>query len=172
VATTKKRRKVASPAKAAGADRDPNVARLREIVAIMEGSSLHSLEYEDADLEVRLTRGAPGAAPTVAVTPAVTSAPAVAAPPAAPAPAADEVDVAVVRSPIVGTFYRAPSPTARAFVEVGHTVKKGQTLCIVEAMKLMNEIESDVSGRVVEILAENGKPVQYDQPLFKVAVAP
>ncbi|MCB9646862.1 MAG: acetyl-CoA carboxylase biotin carboxyl carrier protein [Deltaproteobacteria bacterium] len=151
---------------------DANVARLEKIVAIMEGSSLFALEYEDADIEVRLTRGAPAA--VVVPQAPVAAAPVAPAPVAAPAPTAPvaEAGTALVRSPIVGTFYRAPSPTARAFVDVGSTVQKGQTLCIVEAMKLMNEIESDVSGRIVEILAENGKPVQYDQPLFKVAVEP
>ena len=74
----------------------------------------------------------------------------------------------MVKSPIVGTFYRAPAPGAPAFAEVGQRVKKGQAICIIEAMKLMNEIESDVSGTILEVLAENGAPIEYDQPLFRV----
>ncbi|HVJ13080.1 MAG TPA: acetyl-CoA carboxylase biotin carboxyl carrier protein, partial [Burkholderiales bacterium] len=90
-------------------------------------------------------------------------------PAAAPAPAADSavpVDLAMIKSPIVGTFYRAPEPGARNFVEVGDQVRKGQVLCIIEAMKLMNEIEADASGVVKAILVENGQPVEYGQPLF------
>ena len=165
MATTKKRRGVGASKKPAGDVVDTHVTRLQKIVSIMEASSLFTLEYEDADIEVRLTRGAPAlAAPAPAPVAVMTAAP--------PAPPVEEVGVAFVRSPIVGTFYRAPSPTARAFVEVGHAVRRGQALCIVEAMKLMNEIEADVSGRVVEIMVENGEAVQYDQPLFKIAVDP
>jgi acetyl-CoA carboxylase biotin carboxyl carrier protein len=85
-----------------------------------------------------------------------------------PPPASDDPQLLEVTSPLVGTFYRAPSPTARSFVEVGTPVKKGQVLCIVEAMKLMNEIESDVDGTVAEILVENGKPVEFGERLFKI----
>jgi acetyl-CoA carboxylase biotin carboxyl carrier protein len=87
--------------------------------------------------------------------------------PAAPV-SAEDASVVEVTSPLVGTFYRAPSPTARPFVEVGSAVKKGQVLCIVEAMKLMNEIESDVDGTIAEILIENGKPVEFGERLFKI----
>ncbi len=93
---------------------------------------------------------------------------AVPAPAAAPAVAKDEDGVVYVSSPLVGTFYRAPSPDAPSFVEVGQAIRQGQRLCIVEAMKLMNEIESDLEGTIVEILVENGKPVEYGQKLFKV----
>jgi|LNFM01.1.fsa_nt_gb acetyl-CoA carboxylase biotin carboxyl carrier protein len=89
-------------------------------------------------------------------------------PPPAPTVSTDDVNVIEVTSPLVGTFYRAPSPTARTFVEVGSPVKKGQVLCIVEAMKLMNEIESDIDGTIVEILIENGKPVEFGEKLFKI----
>ncbi len=85
-----------------------------------------------------------------------------------PPPVVDDANVVEVTSPLVGTFYRAPSPAAKTFVEVGSVVKRGAVLCIVEAMKLMNEIESDVDGTVVEILIENGKPVEYGEKLFKV----
>ncbi|MBL8679391.1 MAG: acetyl-CoA carboxylase biotin carboxyl carrier protein [Myxococcales bacterium] len=85
-----------------------------------------------------------------------------------PAPSGDDANTVDVTSPLVGTFYRAPSPTARSFVEVGSPVKKGQVLCIVEAMKLMNEIECDVDGTIAEILIENGKPVEFGEKLFKI----
>jgi acetyl-CoA carboxylase biotin carboxyl carrier protein len=88
--------------------------------------------------------------------------------PSLPPPPSDDPHLIEVTSPLVGTFYRAPSPTARSFVEVGTPVKKGQVLCIVEAMKLMNEIESDIDGTVAEILVENGKPVEFGERLFKI----
>ena len=88
--------------------------------------------------------------------------------PAAAAPAAEEVDLAIVKSPIVGTFFRASSPGAAAFVEVGDVVKKGQVLCIIEAMKLMNEIDSEYDGEVVNVYVENGQPVQYGERLFAI----
>ena len=90
------------------------------------------------------------------------------APAAGPAGGEDEIELAIVKSPIVGTFYRSPEPTARAFVEVGDVVKKGQVLCIIEAMKLMNEIESDVAGEVSRVFVENGQPVEYGEPLFAI----
>jgi acetyl-CoA carboxylase biotin carboxyl carrier protein len=148
----------------------PELERLRAVVAILEGSSLATLEYEDALVAIRLSR-AP-AAPAVAA-PAL--APAVAAPVVVPAPVAAPAEssaVHLVRSPFVGTFYRSPSPEAPSYIEVGQDVARGQTLCIVEAMKLMNEIEAEVGGRVVEVLAENGKAVQYGDALFKIAVSP
>jgi acetyl-CoA carboxylase biotin carboxyl carrier protein len=141
--------------------------RLRALVAIFEASSLASLDYEDADVAVRLAR--PSAAGPAAPAPAAAPAPG----PAAATPAAAQgAGLHLVRSPFVGTFYRSPSPEAASFIEVGQDVVRGQTLCIVEAMKLMNEIEAEVGGRVVEILAENGKAVQYGDALFKIAVSP
>ena len=95
--------------------------------------------------------------------PGVTPVPAVATP-----PVDDSVDLAVVTSPIVGTFYHAPEPGATPFVDVGGRVRKGQVLCIIEAMKLMNEIESKLTGRVAKVLVENGQPVEFGQPLFLV----
>lgn len=151
---------------------DPNIDRLEAIVKILEKSTLSEIEFEDEDIAVRVVRGGGGggsvvvSAPVAAPTPAPTPAPA-AEPAAAPA-AADDPNVFVVKSPFVGTFYSAPSPDDPSFVEVGSDVSKGQTLCIVEAMKLMNEIECEVSGTVQEILVENGKAVQYGEPLFKI----
>ncbi len=106
------------------------------------------------------------AAPVAA--PAPVSAPAA---PAAPAPVADAANVVIQKSPMIGTLYRSPSPDKPALVSVGDEVKKGQTICIIEAMKLFNEIECEHNGRVVEVLVENANPVEYDQPLFKIAVS-
>jgi acetyl-CoA carboxylase biotin carboxyl carrier protein len=113
----------------------------------------------------------PVAAPVVSTVPA--PAPSPVPSPAAPEPAAaaDGVDLAVIKSPIVGTLYRAPEPGARAFVEVGDTVRKGQVLCIIEAMKLMNEIESDVDGEIAAVYVENGRAVQFGDRLFAIRVA-
>lgn len=150
------------------ATEDAKLARLREIVRIMERSSLSSLEYEDEDIEVRLTRGGASSAPVQVAAAPAPPAPAPSAPPAADD--AEDPSVHVVRSPIVGTFYRSPSPNAPPFTAAGAKVAPGQTLCIIEAMKLMNEIECDVRGTVLEVLVENEKPVQYDAPLFRIAV--
>ena len=150
----------------------PHLERLRALVEILEGSSLAELAYEDADIVVRLSRQgapvreAPAGAPSAPLHP-----PPLLVEARAEAPAArDDKNVHVVRSPFVGTFYRAPSPDAAAFTDVGQDVVRGQTLCIVEAMKLMNEIESEVSGTVVAALVENGQTVQYGDPLFEIAL--
>lgn len=176
MASSKKpaRRQTATPAKKPTRSTrtettEPNIARLEKLVRILERSSLSELEYEDKDIVVRLSRATQSA--PVAVRPAAPApapAPVASAPAAAPAEATDD-DHFVVKSPFVGTFYRAPSPEDSAFVEVGSEVAKGQTLCIIEAMKLMNEIESEVSGTIQEVLAENGKAVQFGEPLFRVA---
>jgi acetyl-CoA carboxylase biotin carboxyl carrier protein len=111
------------------------------------------------------------AAPAVAAAgavPAVVSPAAASASPAAAAAADAEIELAVVKSPIVGTFYRSPEPGASSFVDIGSTVKKGQVLCIIEAMKLMNEIDSEYDGEVVNIYVENGQPVQYGERLFAI----
>lgn len=153
------------------------LARVRELVEILEASTLTELEFEDSDIVVKLSRkqqqvtvAAPVAAAPVAAAP-IAAAVAPAAAPASAAPAAvDDGSHEIVKSPFVGTFYRAASPTSKPFTEVGATVKAKQTLCIVEAMKLMNEIECEVEGVVAEILVENGEPVQFGDPLFKIAV--
>jgi acetyl-CoA carboxylase biotin carboxyl carrier protein len=138
--------------------------KLRSLLKVLEEGDVSEFEYEDENTRMRLVRG--GFAVTA---PVVAAAPQPAAAEAAPAAApAEDANVVVVTSPFVGTFYRAPSPEAPPFVEVGTKVREGQTLCIVEAMKLMNEIEADVSGTVVEILVDNGKPVEFEQPLFRV----
>lgn len=143
---------------------------LKSLISALSEGKVSEFEYEDETSRVRLSFGPVGAQVVAAAAPvAVAHAPA-AAPVAGAAPVAavDEASVAYVTSPIVGTFYRAPSPEASVFVDVGSQVKVGQPLCIVEAMKLMNEIESDVAGTVLEILVENGHSVEFGQKLFKV----
>ena len=141
--------------------------RLRELVGILEESTLTSLEYEDSDIKVCLSRGGTANGAT-AVAPA--HAPAVESPKAEKADNDEDKNVHVVKSPFVGTFYRSPSPDSQPFTDVGEQIVRGQTLCIVEAMKLMNEIEAEVSGTVVAVLVENGQAVQYHDPLFKIAI--
>lgn len=150
---------------------------LRRLLRVFDESSATELTIEEEGLSLSMTKG--GAQPQgmmqpmygmPQMAPMPVAAPAPAAAPAAAAPAAagsDDTNHKVL-SPIVGTFYRAPSPDADAFVQVGQHVNAGDTLCIVEAMKLMNEIESDVSGTIVKILVENGQPVEYNQPVFVV----
>ena len=145
------------------ADVDPRIDKLKAIVKILEDSALASLEYEDEDIDVRLSRYPDGKAVVAAA-----AMPAPATPVAAPVKEDD--DHHVIKSPFVGTFYRSPSPEADPFVQVGSKVEQKQALCIVEAMKLMNHIESDVSGVIKEILVDNGQPVEFGQALFKISV--
>ncbi|HET9372574.1 MAG TPA: acetyl-CoA carboxylase biotin carboxyl carrier protein [Vicinamibacterales bacterium] len=153
---------------------------IKQILSLVREHDLSEFELEREGLKLRV-RKASAAVPMQAMPmpmPVASPMPApVAAPPpqAGPANAAPEetvggVELAVIKSPIVGTFYRTPEPGARAFVEVGDTVKKGQVLCIIEAMKLMNEIESDCDGEITAIYVENGKPVQFGDRLFAVRV--
>ena len=151
-----------------------DLRKLKKLIDLVQESGIGEIEITEGEEKVRISRqvaaspfmmaspamhpmampGAPGAAPAAAA-------------PAAPAPPAEPKGHAL-KSPMVGTFYRAPSPGAPSFVEVGQSVSKGQTLCIIEAMKLLNEIESDVAGTVKAILVENGQPVEYGQPLFLI----
>jgi acetyl-CoA carboxylase biotin carboxyl carrier protein len=144
------------------------LAQLESLLRTLEAGGAGEFEYQDEKFRVKiaLARGV-AAAPQVSVRPAVAAVAAVAAPAAAAAPA-EASDLVAVTSPFVGTFYRAPSPDSANFVEVGSTVKQGQPLCIIEAMKLMNEIESEIAGTVAEILVENGKSVEYGQKLFLI----
>ncbi len=141
---------------------------LRRLIGLLERRNVHEFEYEDETRRLRIVRGAAG---RLVAAPEAAFAPQPAAAPTAAAPAKDDTSVAFVTSPFVGTFYRSPSPDAPTFVEVGSTVREGQTLCIVEAMKLMNEIEADCSGTVVEVLTDNGKSVEFGQKLFKIRKA-
>jgi acetyl-CoA carboxylase biotin carboxyl carrier protein len=153
---------------------------IRKLVRLVESANISTLEIEEAGLQIRIEKqagpvmsaapqvyGMPGPAPAWSA-PAADTAPAAAAPAATPAPAAPAANLVEIRSPMVGTFYRTPSPDAAPFVQVGDTVKAGQTLCILEAMKIMNEIEAEASGRIVEILIETGQPVQFDQVMFRL----
>jgi acetyl-CoA carboxylase biotin carboxyl carrier protein len=148
-----------------------DLKELRRLLRLLEKRNVSEFEFEDDKIKVRLVRGAPRA-PAAAALP-VAAAPAALVPVALAEPAAPQGDASIVHvtSPFVGTFYRSPSPDAPSFVEIGSVIREGQALCIVEAMKLMNEIEADCAGTVVDILAENGKPVEFGQPLFRVKKA-
>ena len=149
---------------------DIDLKKLAALLRVLDERDVSEFEFEDEHTRMRLRRGQPVVAPASPVLPPPAIAAATTAQDAAAvaAVAKKPADVEVVTSPFVGTFYRAPSPDAPPFVDVGSVVRVGQTLCIVEAMKLMNEIEADCAGAVVEILVENGKPVEYGQPLFHV----
>ncbi len=145
-----------------------DIRKVKKLIELLEESNIDELEIREGEESVRICRHRPPAyaspqvafaAPPAAATPA---APAVAVP-AAPAPAGH-----LVASPMVGTFYRSPAPGTKAFVEVGQSVKVGDVLCIVEAMKMMNQIEADKAGIIGAILAEDGAPVEYDQPLITI----
>lgn len=142
-----------------------DIGKLRTLLEILEEKNIAEFEHESEEARVRIVRVdgrlAAHAAPIAA-----------AAPPPAPSPtAATPSDVIDVTSPFVGTFYRSPSPDAPPFAEIGSVVRPGQTLCIVEAMKLMNEIEAEVSGTIVEIFAQNGKAVEFGEKLFRIKKA-
>jgi acetyl-CoA carboxylase biotin carboxyl carrier protein len=149
-----------------------DLRKLKKLIDLVQESGIGEIEITEGEEKVRISRQA--IAPMMVAAPPMQQvalgAPGPgavggeAAPPAAPA----EPKGHTLKSPMVGTFYRAPSPGAPSFVEVGQSVSKGQTLCIIEAMKLLNEIESDVSGTVKSILVENGQPVEYGQPLFLI----
>ena len=142
-----------------------DLQRLETLLDLLIAKNVSEFSYEDEEVNLSLRiGGVPVAAAPVVV--AAPSAPVAAPSPVAQAPATPPGHV--VSSPMVGTFYRSASPDAPAYAEIGASVRKGQVLCIIEAMKLMNEIESDVDGVVVEILAQNGQPVQFGQPLFRV----
>jgi acetyl-CoA carboxylase biotin carboxyl carrier protein len=149
-----------------------DIRKVKKLIELLEASSVDEIEIKEGEESVRISRntGAPIAMAAPIAAPAM---PAPVAPaPAAPAPAALEAAAPsaanAVKSPMVGTFYRSPSPDAAAFVEVGQSVRAGDVLCIVEAMKMMNQIEADRAGTVTAIHAENGEPVEFDQPLITV----
>jgi acetyl-CoA carboxylase biotin carboxyl carrier protein len=142
---------------------------ISEIIRIFKESDIAKLELSTKDFKIKLSKfGEFQAVPTISLNnlqPTQTTQPPQEAP---KVEVKEEKNIHIVKSPIVGTFYRAPAPGAKPFVEVGSRVKKGDVLCIIEAMKIMNEIKSDVDGVVEEILVENGQPVEYGQPLFKI----
>lgn len=144
---------------------------IKQVVDLMKRSELSEFEIEEEGFKLRLSRKNSDAAPQIiqAAAPAAAPATAVAAAPAA-APA-DEVGISVVKSPMVGTFYSASSPESPVFIKVGDKVTADSIVCIIEAMKVMNEIQAELSGTVTEVLIENGEAVEYGQPLFKVKTA-
>ena len=151
-----------------------DIRKVKKLIELLEESGIDELEIREGEESVRISRHSKQPAyapqPVYAAAPAPVAAPVAAAAPAAAdtAPAAAKLNGHVVRSPMVGTFYRAASPTSANFVEVGQSVKKGDILCIVEAMKMMNHIEAETSGVIGQILVENGQPVEFDQPLFTI----
>ena len=151
-----------------------DIRKVKKLIELLEESCIDELEIHEGEESVRISRHSKVPAQQVYAA-APVAAPAAPAPAAAVAPAAGDSAAAapklngsVSRSPMVGTFYRAASPTSPNFVEVGQSVKKGDVLCIVEAMKMMNHIEAEASGVIESILVENGQPVEYDQPLFTI----
>ena len=151
-----------------------DLRKLKTLIDLVAESGIAEIEVTEGEDKVRIVKHAstlPVAPP--APVPTVMAGAAAAVPPAAASPllsepVAEPAKGSVVKSPMVGTFYRSPSPGAKAFVEVGQAVKPGDTLCIIEAMKLLNEIEAEVAGEIREVLVENGQPVEYGQPLFVI----
>ncbi len=160
-----------------------DIRKVKKLIELLEESNIDEIEIKEGEESVRISRNgaqsaaasaghfampqyaAPQYAPPPPPPAPVAAAPAAAAEPAAEPPASTGH---IVRSPMVGTFYRSPSPSSPAFVEVGHTVKVGDVICIVEAMKMMNQIEADKAGTIEAILVDNGEPVEFDQPLFSI----
>jgi acetyl-CoA carboxylase biotin carboxyl carrier protein len=146
-----------------------DLRKLKKLIDLVQESGIAELEITEGEEKVKIVKGgitvsaAPQVAPAVAK-PVDANAAGTTPPPSPPAEAGQEGHV--LKAPMVGTFYRSPSPEAKSFVEVGQSIKEGETICIIEAMKLMNEIEADASGVVKAILVENGQPVEYGQPLF------
>jgi acetyl-CoA carboxylase biotin carboxyl carrier protein len=150
-----------------------DIRKIKKLIELLEESGIAEIEIKEGEEAVRISRMGAGAhvAQYLAAPPQMMAPPAAAAPAAAPAlaaPAKASNKENIVPSPMVGTFYAASSPTAKPFVEIGDEVKPGQVLCIIEAMKMMNQIEADRGGRVTAIMATNGDPVEFGQPLFVV----
>ncbi len=149
-----------------------DLRKLKKLIDLVQESGIAELEITEGEERVRIARGGAVSVTPLAAAAPVPAAPASGAPASSPAPAPAAAEPApgeeghTVKSPMVGTFYRAPSPDAKPFVSAGDTVKEGQTICVIEAMKLMNEIECDVAGVVKAIVVENGQPVEYGQALF------
>lgn len=151
-----------------------DIRKVKKLIELLEESGIGEIEIKEGEESVRISRGvsgSPAAAPSHAGAPPpapTLTAPAPSAAAAEPESQGAKAGGHVVKSPMVGTFYRSPSPSSPAFVEVGKTVKAGDVLCIVEAMKMMNQIEADASGTIEAVLVENGEPVEFDQPLFSI----
>jgi len=155
-----------------------DIRKVKKLIELLEESGINEIEIKEGEESVRISRTPAGGVPQMsyyappmpaAVAEVVTAA---AAAPAAPAPASAAAPRATehtVQAPMVGTYYSAPAPGAKAFVQIGDEVKVGQVLCIIEAMKMMNQIESDRAGRITSVLVQNGDPVEFGQPLFSIA---
>lgn len=151
-----------------------DIRKVKKLIELLEDSNIDEIEIKEGEESVRISRNSARAGavmmPSMAMQPAPAAAPAMPATPA-PEPVAEAtpaINGHIIKSPMVGTFYRAPSPSSPPFVEVGQHVKKGDVVCIVEAMKMMNQIEADKSGVIEAILAEDAEPVEFDQPLFTI----
>lgn len=142
-----------------------DIRKIKKLIDLIEESDIAEIEISEGEESVRISRYSAAAPVQYAAPVAVGQAP-IAAAPVAAAPIEEKISGHVVKSPMVGTFYRSASPGSAAFVEIGQSVSTGQTLCIIEAMKILNQIEADKSGKIKQILVENGHPVEYGQPLF------
>jgi acetyl-CoA carboxylase biotin carboxyl carrier protein len=164
------------PSKSSPTFANPEIQQIEQLLQFMSEHNLEEFEYSRGDLRIRLRKPSAGVVvaarpmgvPEIIVPGSLEARPAAAESAPASSEARSTEELHLVKSPIVGTYYGSPSPGSEAFVKVGGYVETGQTLCIVEAMKLMNEIESDISGEVIRIFAENGQPVEYGQPLFGI----
>lgn len=150
-----------------------DLRKLKKLIDLVEASGIAELEITEGEEKVRIAKSIAGAPMMMAHAPQMMPAPAPAAVPATPPAAEANAEPAIpeghiVRSPMVGTFYRSPTPGAKSFVELGSRVNAGDTLCIIEAMKILNQIEADKSGVIAKILVENAQPVEYNQPLFVI----
>ena len=147
-----------------------DIRKIKKLIELLDESGVAEIEIKEGEESVRISRhgATPVAAPAPMAMPVAAAAPALSAvaPAAESAPAEAVATGHQVKSPMVGSFYRAPSPTSPPFCEVGQTVTEGETICIIEAMKILNQIEADKSGTIKAILVENGRPVEFDQPLF------
>jgi acetyl-CoA carboxylase biotin carboxyl carrier protein len=165
------KRKKASKSSGGGSSAGPDIEQIEKLLKKMSEHNLEEFEYSRGELRIRLKKPSVGAllaAPRTAAMPEIIVAGASPVAGTAASEPRSTDDLHLVKSPIVGTFYASPSPGAEPFVKIGGYVEDGQTLCIVEAMKLMNEIESDGTGEVLRIFVENGQPVEYGQPLFGI----
>ncbi|MGA1940056.1 acetyl-CoA carboxylase biotin carboxyl carrier protein [Arcobacter sp. YIC-310] len=148
---------------------------IKELIRVFDKSELNKLKVKEGEFEIAMQKGFESNTVVTSTEPVYTQAAPVAAPAATPAPVAAEatsnISGETIKSPMVGTFYASPSPEAPTFVKVGDTVKKGQTLCILEAMKIMNEVEAEYDCKIIDILVKDGDPVEYDMPIFVVEKA-
>jgi acetyl-CoA carboxylase biotin carboxyl carrier protein len=155
-----------------------DIRKVKKLIELLEQSDVAEIEIHEGEESVRISRQGPVAQPLIMSAPAAPAAPQAVEPVSVPTPAAvvdpasatvaDEPEENLVRSPMVGTFYRSPSPGSKPFVDEGEKVKVGDTLCIIEAMKILNQIECEKAGTVRRLLVENGQPVEYNQPLFVI----